>query len=287
MRLEEREPGKGHAAQALSVHERGRARALLEALRESQVELREGWPAADRARAHPAPDACQQGRGPERLLSRHEPDTAKASEVAGEIEALASSSIARNRIRAATRDSPLSPAQPLSLPEMQATLLDGDTVLSNTRSPRKEATCGWSRTARSSPTGFLTRKRWRRRLAAPTSCSRLRGGDGPDRGGARGPPERARRDSPPTRCPRDRRQAHRHRPDGPLHFLPFTVLPDPGHADSTLVARHEVVGYRRPPSPRSCDGPTPLGARQPARWPSSPIPSSRLTTSGSPACARP
>jgi CHAT domain-containing protein/tetratricopeptide (TPR) repeat protein len=252
MSLDETEPGKGHAAEALSVHERGRARALLEELRESQVELRgvqevregsAGEELLDRERILRRTLASK-AEVQMRLLSRKEPDASAAAEVGREIDAIR---LELDRVEAKIRaESPrysaLDPAAPLSLAEIQAEVLDGDSVLLEY--------------ALSSDQGYLwvvSREGMKaRRIADPAKVEEK----------ARRAYELLAAPPTPTRVAGDELATLLRGlsetliqpaaleiagkrivvvPDGALQFLPLGVLPDPGHPGSPLLSHHEVV----------------------------------------------
>ncbi|HEV8631856.1 MAG TPA: CHAT domain-containing tetratricopeptide repeat protein, partial [Thermoanaerobaculia bacterium] len=246
MRLDEREPGRGHAAEALSVHERGRARALLEALRESQVELRQGVaPELIEREGILRRTLASKAEVEMRLLSRKEPDAAGAAEVAREIDALR---LELDRLEAKMRaESPrfaeLSPAQPLSLAEIQADVLDADTVLLE-YALSKEGSYLWVVTrdglqSHRLPDAEKVEAKARRALellATPVEATR----PGSDELSSllRELSETLLR---PAAAAIDGKRIVVV-PTGALQLLPLTVLPDPLHPDSPLVARHEVAG---------------------------------------------
>jgi CHAT domain-containing protein len=130
MRLHQRAPAAGHHARALAASERGRARALIDLLSESHVDLREGVDAALLARErrlreqiHAKDAAVQQ------LASA--PRTAKAAAaLERELDALtAEFRLVEARIRAASpRHAALTRPDPLAAADLQK-LLDEDTVL--------------------------------------------------------------------------------------------------------------------------------------------------------------
>jgi CHAT domain-containing protein/Tfp pilus assembly protein PilF len=246
MRLDEQEPGRGRAAQALAVHERGRARALLEQLRENQVELREGVaPELIEREGLLRRTLASKAEIQMRLLSRKEPDTAGAAELAREIDALR---LELDRLEARMRaESPrfaaLSPAQPLSLVEIQAEVLDADTVLLE-YAVSKEGSYLWvvSRDgleAHRLPEAETMESKARRAyelLATPVEATLPPSDELP----------RLLRELGETLLQPAAPEIAGKRivvvPTGALQFLPFTVLPDPSHPDSPLVAGHEVVG---------------------------------------------
>ena len=245
MRLDEREPGRGHAAEALSVHERGRARALLEALRESPVEIREGVAPEllDRERILRLTLASK-AEVQMRLLSRKQPDTEGAAEVAREIDGLRLElDRVEAKIRAASpRFAALSPAQPLSLAEIQAQVLDGDTVLLeyalSTGGSYLWVVSRDGMSAHRLPEGVELERKARRAYELLEVA--------PD-------PERPASDElagllkelsdallrPAASQIEGKRIVVVG--SGALQYLPVTVLPDPGRPESPLVASHEVV----------------------------------------------
>ena len=246
MRLDEKEPGRGRASQALAVHERGRARALLEQLRENQVELREGVaPELIAREGILRRTLASKAEIQMRLLSRNEPDSAGAAGLAREIDALR---LELDRLEARMRaESPrfaaLSPAQPPSLAEIQADVLDADTVLLE-YALSKEGSYLWvvSRDgleAHRLPEAEKTEAKARRAyelLATPIAAE----GSGADE-----LPSLLRELSETLLRPAAAAIEGKRIvvvPTGALQLLPLTVLPDPLHPDSPLVARHEVVG---------------------------------------------
>ena len=246
MRLDEKEPGRGRAAQALAVHERGRARALLEQLRENQVELREGVaPELIAREGMLRRTLASKAEIQMRLLSRKDPDIAGAAELAREIDALR---LELDRLEAKMRaESPrfaaLSPAQPLSLAEIQAEVLDADTVLLE-YAVSKEGSYLWvvSRDGLQThrlPAAEAMEPKARRAyelLAAPVEATRLASDELPRLLRELG--EIVLRPAAPENDGKRIVVV----PTGALQFLPFAVLPDPSHPDSPLVAGHEVVG---------------------------------------------
>jgi CHAT domain-containing protein/Tfp pilus assembly protein PilF len=246
MRLDEKESGRGHAAEALAIHERGRARALLEQLRENQVELREGMaPELIDRQTILRRTLASKAEAQMRLLSRKEPDTAGAAEMAREIDAIR---LELDRLEARMRaESPrfaaLSPAQPLSLAEIQAEVLDADTVLLE-YAVSKEGSYLWvvSRDgleAHRLPEAEKMEAKARRAyelLATPIAAKGA---------GANELPTLLRELSETLLRPAAAKLEGKRIavvPTGALQLLPLAVLPDPLQPDSPLVARHEVVG---------------------------------------------
>ena len=252
MHLDETEPGKGHAAEALSVHERGRARALLEELRESQVELREvpegregsaGEELRDRERILRRTLASK-AEVQMRLLSRKEPDASAAAEVGREIDAIR---LELDRLEAKIRaESPrysaLDPAAPLSLAEIQTEVLDGDTVLLEYALSADQGYLwvvsreGMKARRIADPAKVEeTARRAYELLAAPPTPARTAGDE----------LATLLRELSETLIQPAALEIAGKRivvvPDGALQFLPLGVLPDPGHPGSPLLLHHEVV----------------------------------------------
>lgn len=131
MRLHEENPSAGHDAEALQASERARARALLETLAEANADIRQGVD----------PKLVERERSIQRRLNAKAQDQMKllngshtdeeAAAVAKEVEALTSEfQQAETEIRQTSpRYAALTQPQPLLLKEIQAQVLDPDTIL--------------------------------------------------------------------------------------------------------------------------------------------------------------
>jgi CHAT domain-containing protein/Tfp pilus assembly protein PilF len=131
MRLHSQQPEAGFGEAALMACERGRARSLLEMLNESGVEIRNGVDASLLARERElARLISAKAELQTRLLSGKHTD-AEAAEAERELDALGvEHQQLQSRIRQASPQyAALSQATPLSLKEIQAKVLDEDTVL--------------------------------------------------------------------------------------------------------------------------------------------------------------
>jgi len=132
MRLEREQPHKGYAGLALAASERAHARSLLDLLVETQTDLRTGVEAdllADEQRIEEQLNAKAARLA--RAMAASPPDQPRAQRLQQEIEALAIEyEAARARIRARSpRYAELTAGRPVQLREIQADLLDPETVL--------------------------------------------------------------------------------------------------------------------------------------------------------------
>jgi CHAT domain-containing protein len=131
MRLDEQNPGQGYAAAALSVVERGRARSLLELLGESGAEIRRDADPAllDRERELARLIAGKAERQIRLLSGKH--SEADAAALGKELDTLtAELDQVRSRIRdKSPQYAELTQPAPLNLREIQAQVLDEDTLL--------------------------------------------------------------------------------------------------------------------------------------------------------------
>jgi CHAT domain-containing protein/Tfp pilus assembly protein PilF len=131
MRLHARQPNEGFAAVALLATERGRARSLLEMLNESGVEIRNGVDAALLARERELSRLISaKAELQARLLSSKHTD-AEATAAEKELDALTVElEHVQSRIRQVSPQyAALTQAVPLGLKEIQAKVLDPETVL--------------------------------------------------------------------------------------------------------------------------------------------------------------
>jgi CHAT domain-containing protein/tetratricopeptide (TPR) repeat protein len=131
MQLDQKRPGEGFSAQALQASERARARSLLEILTEARADIRQGVDAKLVARERELQDLLN-GKA-EALLqfklrkggqTQAEALAKELDELTRELQQLRAE-IRRQSPRYATLTQP----QPLSLPEIQARVLDADTLL--------------------------------------------------------------------------------------------------------------------------------------------------------------
>ncbi len=209
MDLHRREPGAGYDARALAASEQARARSLLDMLADSSKM------GGDPGLADRINDLARRPAGPElrELLAQQE--------------------------RAQARSRPLTSARPLSLPEIQSEVADGETLilqyaLGRERSflwavtpdslasfelpPREriEETARRVHGLLSAPPQTLARARTRREMA---ELSRMLL-------------------APAAGLLEGKRLVVV--PDGALHYVPFAALPSPG-SEEPLVVRHEIV----------------------------------------------
>ncbi|HKR13494.1 MAG TPA: CHAT domain-containing protein [Pyrinomonadaceae bacterium] len=131
MRLHAARPSEGFDAAALQVSERGRARSLLELLREARAEIRQGVDPSliEREKELRNAIAARAERQQRMLNGKHTPEQATA--VAQEIDALTTEyEQLQARIRETSpRYSALTQPAPLSVSEIQKQVLDEDTLL--------------------------------------------------------------------------------------------------------------------------------------------------------------
>jgi CHAT domain-containing protein/tetratricopeptide (TPR) repeat protein len=117
MRLQRKQPKDGFAAEAFEASERARARSLLDSLAEAEVDLRSGID----------PDLLARERTAKGALESAETSEASAKEVE-DLEARYDLILAEIRSRS-PRYAAVTQPQPLGLEEVQAGLLDDETVL--------------------------------------------------------------------------------------------------------------------------------------------------------------
>lgn len=131
IQMDRHRPGQGLAAMALQASERARARGLLELLNEAHADIRQGVDAALLKREHALQQALNAKADSQmRLLNTKHTDE-QASAVKKELDALTTE---YNQVKAQIRiKSPryaaLTQPQPLNLKEIQAQVLDADTLL--------------------------------------------------------------------------------------------------------------------------------------------------------------
>lgn len=242
MRLDERLPGKGYAAQAFAAGERRRFRGLLDALAGSRAEIKRGVD----------PELARQEREVQQRLDRLERIRLEAAAGAGgeerirDLERETRELLARrDRVRARLRDSSqrhaaLTEPRILSLQEVQEKVLDPQTVLL-AYSLGEERSFLWVVT----PDSFASHVLPGRRLIE-TLASRFH--DLVKRAGASAAPVRQAAGAEladlvlAPAAPQLRRfQRLLLVADGALQQVPFAALPIPGTDGAPVVTRHEVV----------------------------------------------
>ncbi|HKE57203.1 MAG TPA: CHAT domain-containing protein [Pyrinomonadaceae bacterium] len=131
MRLHQQRPGEGFDAAALAANEQGRARSLLELLAESGAQIRQGVDASLLEREQQLRESISDKAEQQmRLLSKQHTEDA-ADKAAKEIDALTTDYeqlLARIR-QTSPRYAALTQPEPLSLKEIQTSVLDRDTLL--------------------------------------------------------------------------------------------------------------------------------------------------------------
>jgi CHAT domain-containing protein/tetratricopeptide (TPR) repeat protein len=246
MRLHQRRPSEGHDARALQTSERARARMLLEALAEAGADIREGADAELVARERELGRTLDAKVNSQfRLLSgRHTAESARA--LAKEIADLtAQYEQLQARIRATSpRYAALTQPAPLSLREIQTSVLDRETVLLE-YSLGEERSYVWAVTSDSLISAELP-KRAEVEALARAAYRRLHTPARPAAGAPAFPAELTRLAAavldPVAARLRGRRVAVV--ADGALQYIPFAALPFPSRgraAAEPLVVSHEVV----------------------------------------------
>ncbi len=131
MQLHKREPDAGHAAKALMASEHARARSLLETLNESPTQLREGIETALLTRERTLQQRLNAKAARLTLLLGSTQTGEQADAVRKEVEAtLTELQIVQDEIRIRSpRYAALTQPKKLTLPEIQTSLLDPDTLL--------------------------------------------------------------------------------------------------------------------------------------------------------------
>ncbi|MCA1626883.1 MAG: CHAT domain-containing protein, partial [Acidobacteria bacterium] len=131
MRLHQQQPSAGYDGRALQVSERARARSLLETLAEANADIRQGVDSQllERERALQQQLNAKAQQQTKLLSGRH--TTEQAAALAKEIDALSSElQQTQAQIRQTSpRYAALTQPQPLSAQEIQAQVLDADTLL--------------------------------------------------------------------------------------------------------------------------------------------------------------
>ncbi len=131
MQMDQQRPGQGFAEAALQMSEKGRARSLLELLREARAEIKQGVePALIERESYLRRKIAEKAEQQTRLLSKkHTPE--QASALSKEIEALTTEyDQVQTRIRQASpRYAALVEPSPIDVEVIQKQLLDPDTLL--------------------------------------------------------------------------------------------------------------------------------------------------------------
>lgn len=237
--LELEEPGKGHAEVALGLAERDRARSLLELLQESRMEIRQGVDPALREREREVAGRLSAAAARRmELLGGSLPAERKAVAEKELSELLAESNrIAAEVRRTSPRYALLTQAQPLDAAAIRG-LLDSDTLLLQYWLGEEKSFL-WAVTAGSVELRELPRREQIEALARRVyaELSTVEAGAGSERKAAR---ELSRMVLGPVA---GRLEARRLAivADGALQYIPFAALPEPGHAASFLIERHEIV----------------------------------------------
>lgn len=243
MRLHGRRPSEGFDARALQASERARARMLLESLGEAGADIREGV----------APELVKEERELGRLLDakvnsqfrllsgRHTDAAARA--LAAEVGDLSARyERVQARIRATSpRYAALTQPAPLTLKEMQTSVLDAETVLLE-YSLGEERSYLWAVTRDSLASFELPNRAELERLARAAYRRLTR----PDAGaGARPFPEELKQLAHVVLGPAAARLKAKRLvvvADGALQYVPFAALPSPAaRGAAPLVVTHEVV----------------------------------------------
>jgi CHAT domain-containing protein/tetratricopeptide (TPR) repeat protein len=131
MRADEREPQGGHAAEALTVSERARARSLLDALGEARFDIRAGVDAELLARERRARQLLNDKAAYQTRLLGGSPSPEQKAAAAAEVQAaLAEFQAVAAAIRSRSpRYAALAFPQPLTLAAIREQVLDDDTLL--------------------------------------------------------------------------------------------------------------------------------------------------------------
>lgn len=131
MRLHKQQPNAGHDGKALQANERARARSLLEVLKEANADIRQGVDAALLQRERQTQRLLNaRAQSQMELLSRRHSE-AQATRIAAEIETLINDlrQIETEIRQTSPHYAALMQPQPLTLREIQTSLLDQDTLL--------------------------------------------------------------------------------------------------------------------------------------------------------------
>ncbi len=131
MRLHRQQPTAGYDGKALQASERGRARSLLEMLAEANADIRQGVDATLLARERTLQQQLNARAQQQAQLPNGPRTQAQASAIAKEIDALTTEfqQVEAQIRQTSPRYAALTQPQPLSLSELQAQVLDADTLL--------------------------------------------------------------------------------------------------------------------------------------------------------------
>jgi CHAT domain-containing protein/Tfp pilus assembly protein PilF len=255
MRLHAQEPEQGFSAAALLSNEHGRARSLLEMLRESGVEIRGGVDPAlvERERDLGRLISAKAEAQTRRLNAKRDDDAIVSAQ--RELDALTLElEQAQSRIREVSPQyAALTQPAPLSLDEIQTMVLDENTVLLEyalgSRKSFLWAVTSSSMEAFELPPGSDIESAARRAYDLLTARNRKPPGETPAARSARvrqadeAYRDAARAVSRMLLDPVAARIGNKRLlivAEGVLQYLPFGALPEPG-AESPLMAAHEIV----------------------------------------------
>jgi CHAT domain-containing protein/tetratricopeptide (TPR) repeat protein len=131
MRLHKQQPDQGYAAAALQVSEKGRARSLLELLREARAEIRQGIDASLIEREQTLRKAIAESAERQTRLLSGKPTEEQASAAAREIDGLTTEyeQLQAQIRQKSPRYAALIQPAPLDLAQIQKQVLDPDTLL--------------------------------------------------------------------------------------------------------------------------------------------------------------
>ena len=242
MALHAKKPGEGLDAEALHVSERAKARSLVDLLTEARVDLREGVDErlldeerSLEARIETRRREDQKTLAGERAAGPPDPKRRSLAALLADYDEL------QGRLRVASpRYEALARPQPLSLKEIRAQVLDGDTLLVEF-ALGEERSFVWAATRESLTSHVLPR-----RAVVEAAARRLY--EAWSVGNAVGEAEAARRArflGEMLLGPLADRLGKRRLAivaEGALQYVPFAALPAPGPGSAApLVATHEVV----------------------------------------------
>ncbi|MFT3916910.1 MAG: CHAT domain-containing protein [Anaeromyxobacteraceae bacterium] len=252
MALERAEPGRGHAAEALTVTERGRARGLLDLLSEARVDLGEGADAGPAARERALRRALSAKAAAQARLLAGKNGEARAAEAERELVALAGQwrEAAAEVRRASPGYAALRLPEPLEAPQIQALVDEGTVLLEFALGAKRSWVFAVTPAAIEGfelPPRDAVEPAARRLVELLTA--RQRTGAGPQTRRA----EAALDDAAAglSRLLLDPLAARLRGPwkgrrlalvtSGALEYVPFAVLPEPGGRRTPLVASRELV----------------------------------------------
>jgi CHAT domain-containing protein/tetratricopeptide (TPR) repeat protein len=252
MRLHAERPGEGHAAAALQAHERSRARTMLEQLAEARVDMAQGVEPPQLRRERELRARLNAAAGRQALLLSGAHTGEQAAAAADEVDALVEEyeKVEAQIRRQSPRYAELVRPAPLSIGEIQAQLLDEDTLL-------LEYALGSSRSylwlvSRDSLTAVVLPPRQEIEAAARRVYALLSDGSGWAGDGAtareytRAAAALGRVLLPPEAATRLGKKRLVVVADGALQQLPFGVLPVGGGSHASggprpLLLDHEVI----------------------------------------------